>query len=107
MTNGYIHTIKQQLEIPSAYSWAAPVRATGTVWKRKRQAVRTIPRVQNQSCWVTLLQLASRAAELGRPLLEAFVTSICYASSFLKYYLVEKVPSNDLSAIKMAFNIKD
>jgi hypothetical protein len=28
---------KKQLEIPSARSWAAPVRATGTV--RKRQAV--------------------------------------------------------------------
>ncbi len=27
-------TIKQQLEIPSARSWAAPVRANGTVRKR-------------------------------------------------------------------------
>jgi hypothetical protein len=25
-------TINQQLEIPSARSWAAPVRATGTGW---------------------------------------------------------------------------
>jgi hypothetical protein len=30
----FTFTIKQQLEIPSARSWAAPVRATGTVQKK-------------------------------------------------------------------------
>jgi hypothetical protein len=32
---GCIFAIQQQQEIPSADSWAAHVRATGTVWKRQ------------------------------------------------------------------------
>jgi hypothetical protein len=40
-------TIKQQLEVPSARSCAAPVRATGTV--RKRQAVRFVHHVQHHT----------------------------------------------------------
>ena len=56
-------SIKQQLEIPSDRSWAAPVLATGTV--RKRQAVRPVHHVQNYTCRVTLLQPAKRAAVLG------------------------------------------
>jgi hypothetical protein len=35
--DGCTFTLKQQLETPSARSWAAPVRETGTI--RKRQAV--------------------------------------------------------------------
>ncbi len=46
-------TIYQLLEIPAARSWAAPVRATGTV--RKRQAVRPVHHVQNNTLGVTLL----------------------------------------------------
>ena len=56
--------LKQQLEIASARSWEAPVRATGTV--RKRQAVRPVHH-NNTSCLVTLLQPARRAAMLGQP----------------------------------------
>jgi hypothetical protein len=59
-----IFTMLQKLEIPSARSWAAPVRATGTV--RKRQAVRPVHH-NNTSCLVTLLQPARRAAMLGQP----------------------------------------
>ncbi len=44
---------------------------------------------------------------MGRPLLTAFVIPICSAPCLLKFYLVENAPSNDLSAIKLAFNIKD
>jgi hypothetical protein len=40
---------KQQLEITSANSWAAPVQTTGTV--RKRQAVRPVHHLQNHTCW--------------------------------------------------------
>ncbi len=58
-------TIYQQLEIPSARSWAAPARATGTVWTR--QAVRPFHHVQNPTCRVTILQPARRAAVLGQP----------------------------------------
>jgi hypothetical protein len=46
--------LRQQLEIPSARSWPAPVRITGTV--RKRLAVRPVH--QNHTCRVTLLQPA-------------------------------------------------
>jgi hypothetical protein len=59
-------TKEQQLEMPSARSWAAPVGTTGTV--RKRQAVRPVHRVQNHTgrvlasslpggppCWVSTL----------------------------------------------------
>jgi hypothetical protein len=53
------------MEIPSARSWAAPVRATGTV--RKRQAVRLVYHVQNHTCGGTLLQTARRAAVLDQP----------------------------------------
>jgi hypothetical protein len=56
-----IFTIQQQLEIPSARSWAAPVRATGTA------GVRPVHHVQNHTCLVTLLQQARRAAVLGQP----------------------------------------
>ncbi len=45
-------TIKKQLEIPSARSWAAPVRATGMV--QKRQAVWPVHHVQNHTCRVTM-----------------------------------------------------
>jgi hypothetical protein len=44
----YTFTLKEQLEIPSAHSWAAPVRSTGTV--RKRQAVRPVHRVESHTC---------------------------------------------------------
>jgi hypothetical protein len=37
----------------------------------------------------------------------AFFISICYASWFLKSYLVNKSPSNELPAIKSAFIFKD
>ncbi len=58
-------TIKQQLEIPSARSWAAPVRATGTV--QKRHAVRPVHHIQNHTSQVTLLPRARRVAVLGQP----------------------------------------
>jgi hypothetical protein len=58
-------TKKQQLEILSARSWEAPVRATGTV--RKRQAVWPVHHVQNHNCRVTLLQPTRGAAVLGQP----------------------------------------
>ncbi len=61
----YTVTIWQQLDIPSASSWAAPVRATVAV--RKRQLVRSAHGVQNHTCRVTLLQPARRAAVLGQP----------------------------------------
>jgi hypothetical protein len=61
----YTFTIEQQLEIPSASSWAAHVRATGAV--RKRQRVRYVHHVQNHTCRVTLLQQARRAAVLDQP----------------------------------------
>jgi hypothetical protein len=57
-------TIQQQLEIPSARSWAAPAGATGTV--RTRGAVRPVHHVQNHTCRVTLLQPARPAAMLGQ-----------------------------------------
>jgi hypothetical protein len=60
----YIYYI-QQLEIPTARSWAAPARATGTV--RKRQAIRPVDHVQILTCRVNLLQPARRAAVLGLP----------------------------------------
>jgi hypothetical protein len=46
MTDGCvcIFTLQQQQEIPSARSRAAPVRATGTVWKR--QAVWVVHHMQ-------------------------------------------------------------
>jgi hypothetical protein len=59
-------TIEQQLEIPSARSLAAHVRATGTV--RKRQAVRPVYHLQNDTCRVTVLQQA-RAGRRVRPAL--------------------------------------
>jgi uroporphyrinogen-III decarboxylase len=37
----------------------------------------------------------------------AFFISVCYAPWFLKSYVVEKSPFNDLAAIKSAFQIKD
>ena len=37
----------------------------------------------------------------------ALFISICYAPWFLKSYMVAKAPSNDLSAIKSSFHIKD
>jgi hypothetical protein len=62
----YIYYITAaRYSITVARSFAAPVRATGTV--RKRQAVRT---VQNHICRLTLLQPArpaKRAAGLGQP----------------------------------------
>ncbi len=61
MTDG----CEQQLEIQSARSWAAPVRATGTV--QKRQALRPVHHIQSHTCRVTLLQPARRAAVLGQP----------------------------------------
>jgi hypothetical protein len=62
----YIYYVNvKQLEIQSDSSWAAPVRATGTV--RKGQAVRPVLLRQNHTCWVTLLQTARRAAVLGQP----------------------------------------
>ncbi len=48
-------TTLQQLEIPSAPSWGAPAKATGTVGKI--QAVRPVHHIQNHTCRVTLLQL--------------------------------------------------
>ncbi len=42
-------------------NWAAPIRASGMI--QKRQAVRPV----YQTCWVTLLQPARRAAVLGQP----------------------------------------
>jgi hypothetical protein len=57
--------IKQHLDIPSARSWVAPVRATGTV--QKRQAVRPVRHVQNHTCRITILQPARLAAVLGQP----------------------------------------
>jgi hypothetical protein len=51
---------------------------------------------------------ASQAdCRVGLPLHTAFIISICSAPCFLKSYLVEKATSNDLYAIKLAFNIKD
>jgi hypothetical protein len=58
-------TIKHQLVIPSARSWASPVRATGTV--RKRQAVEPVHHGQTHTCRITLLQPARRSAVLGQP----------------------------------------
>ncbi len=49
-------TIWQQLVILSARSWAAPARATGAV--QKMQVVRSVHRVQNNICRVTLLKPA-------------------------------------------------
>jgi hypothetical protein len=49
----------------AARSWAAPVRATGTV--RKRQAVRPVHHMKNHTCQVTLLQPARQYAVLGQP----------------------------------------
>jgi hypothetical protein len=37
----------------------------------------------------------------------AFFVSVCYAPWFLKSYVVEKSPFNDLAAIKSAFQIKE
>ncbi len=37
----------------------------------------------------------------------ALFISICYAPWFIKFYMVTKAPSNDLSAIKSSFHIKD
>jgi hypothetical protein len=38
---------------------------------------------------------------------KALFISICYAPWFLKFYMVSKALSNDLSAIKCSFHIKD
>jgi hypothetical protein len=59
--------IEQQLEIPSALSWAAPVRATGTVRKEQALRLRPVRHVQNHTCRVTLLQTARRVAVLSHP----------------------------------------
>jgi hypothetical protein len=37
----------------------------------------------------------------------AFFISVCYASWFLKSYVVEKSPFNDLAAIKSVFQSKE
>ena len=37
----------------------------------------------------------------------AYFISICYAPWFLKSYMVNKAPSNDLSAVKSSFHIRD
>ena len=37
----------------------------------------------------------------------ALFISICYAPWFLKSYMVNKAPSNDLSAVKSSFHIRD
>jgi hypothetical protein len=37
----------------------------------------------------------------------ALFISICYAPWFLKSYMVTKAPSNDLSAVKSSFHIRD
>jgi hypothetical protein len=58
MTDGCVH-LQQQLEIPSARSWAAPIRATGTVWNRRGYD----PSIKYK---ITLLQPARRAAMLGQ-----------------------------------------
>ncbi len=68
--DGWLWTfiMQQQLEIPSDSSWAAPVRATGTV--RKRRALRPVHHVQNHTCAGSLssiYHLARRPALLGRP----------------------------------------
>ncbi len=57
---------KHQMEIPSARSWAAPIRASRRV-VRKRQAVRPVHNVQNHTYRVTLFQPARRAAVLDQP----------------------------------------
>jgi hypothetical protein len=57
-------TIQQQLEIPTARSWAAPVRAACT--ERRRQAIRPVHHLQKHTCRVTLLQ-PTRRAVLGQP----------------------------------------
>ncbi len=58
-------TRQHQLEIPLVRNWAAPVRATGMVWKR--HSARPVHHVQNHICRVTLLQPARRAPVQGQP----------------------------------------
>jgi hypothetical protein len=67
MTDGSVHLLYNSscMDIPSNCNWAALVRATCTV--QKRQAVRSVHRVQNHTCRITLLQTAGRAAVLGEP----------------------------------------
>ncbi len=78
-------TIQQQLEIPSARSWAAPVRATDMV--RKRQALRPVHHVQNHTCRVTILQSARRAAVLVQPSMD--LVTILYRSIINKRVLTK------------------
>jgi hypothetical protein len=63
--DGLLSYIYQQLEFPSAFSWAASIRAIGT--ERKSTAVRPVHHVQTHTCRVTLLQPARRAAVLDQP----------------------------------------
>jgi hypothetical protein len=63
----YTFTIKHQLQIPSAHSWAAPVRATST--GRKSQAALPVhPSITHKICRVTLLQPARRPPCWASPL---------------------------------------
>jgi hypothetical protein len=55
----FTFNILQQLEISSARSWAAPVRATFTV--------RPVYHIQNHTCRVTILQPDRSAAVLDQP----------------------------------------
>lgn len=54
-------------------------------------------------------KIAKVSNEEEKKMLEtaAFFISVCYAPWFLKSYLVDKSPSNDLAAIKSAFHIKE
>ncbi len=48
-------TIEQQLEIPSARNWAAPVRATGMVQKHTCQITLLQPARHGPPCWASPL----------------------------------------------------
>ncbi len=61
----YIYFITAAENAIVAPSWAAPVRATGSVQKSK--AAGPVHHLQNHTCWVTLTQPARRAAVKGQP----------------------------------------
>ncbi len=62
----YIYYIKVAVNSSSG-SWAAHVRATGTVYMEKTGGVRPAYHVQNHTCRITLLKPARRATLLDQP----------------------------------------
>jgi hypothetical protein len=69
--------------IPSARSWAAPVRAIGLVWKRSGGKAHPSHTKSHLPAMVTLLQPTRRPAVLGKP--SSLRTHFVYLQLYIQY----------------------